>query len=589
MSTQIWNANSELFPFTDETDPPWKTTATPAVDGDTIAFETANDPASGQPEAGTFSFLVDAALSPNLRNWLGNGSAVGSVTVNDAGASPVLPPTITTTLTVTAGTASTSGSTSVAGLVTVAGTLDLTAGNLTADKVTDPAMTLAGGTLILAGATLDSATVINVTANSAITLSEGGADVIYGGINAGAYTIDWTGQGTLIVDQAGTLNLGAASVTGLAVTISAATTLGANMSINDFTVDAALTAATKTVTCNNFDWSDNAALVAGSVLTVTVNDACSFTFTAGGTVAGTLNLVVPLAAAVTGAWNTTSYQLSSLTVEGTLTLTGNTYTKILDGSGTIDLNNAGALAVRFPGAANFWTFDGTLANTGGAQGVAIYLNADRANAAEIDTGTVPVLQIDSNDRTLTASGGITCALLEVGGLSGTNATTIVCGAAGPLNVSGVLRLGAGGNTCVGKVTLSGAGHSIGGLIVKALNTSTVHTFTLTGTGTLALGGSITQKNAANGKMTLALGAFVITASANANITGDGSTATTSNGATIVPGAYTVTITNLEADASNIVYAVGCVDGGGNGAGVLFVNTAKKKSKRFGRFMGVRAI
>lgn len=347
MATCTWNATVD----TDfENDANWGVGGH-AHTGDTIVIASATTPESNRPTAGaTLNFSVAAALTVTLDNWL-DGATIGTVTVNHPGAVVRSAVAVTGTTTVAAGTfipsANLAGAVTVAqdvGVITIAASLSMAslvnAGQVNVNAnctltvtttTTNTSGTISGGeltTAVFAGAVDNTSGVLGVRTmdfNGGLTgdggtIGEGGAVTITGVVNVTNCTWSVAAGSTLTCDLAGTLNLGAATVANLSVSITHATgtvTLaGTSVAIVGLTLNTAGT------------------LAAGAGYTFTLSGAGAFTNTAS-TITGTLNVDL---SASTGVYTQTAGTIADGGILNVTTGTGAITLTALTKTGTAKIN-----------------------------------------------------------------------------------------------------------------------------------------------------------------------------------------------------------------------------------------------------------
>ena len=481
----------------------------PAADGDTIDSTTATAPATNRPtEAGeTYHFSITNAVTVTISSFL-NGAAIGNVTVDNAGATVYCGGAITGNVVVTNGlfwptNITISGTTNVA----AAGTWTLVGTNTAVGEVT-----LAGALNLVSNAVLDCSVPLRVTASTA-AVDWGTTGDIRGGFNAAGSTVAPTNttSADLVCDVAGTLDLGTTTANSIVVTNTAAVTIGNSFACGTFSMGANVAGASKTLTVGAGGFAMTAGTLSGTLTvnlsagagaytqtdgTIAADAVLNVTAGSGGitftdiTKTGTLNVTLPVGVTTTTFdWDSiTTKTIDALTINGTCTFSGvTTCKKTLAGSGTVNLA-ANNLYLYYPPASNFITFDGSMTATTG--GFTLYIGGgDVTNAAEINFGSVGFWLIsNTNARTLTATGGLTCGTLQVQSPNAVgNWTSLVIGTGASLSCTNV-TLGYAGDRS-GRLTLgSGGVHTISGDIIIA-GTGTANALNLQ--GRLNLGGTFT--------------------------------------------------------------------------------------------------
>ena len=337
-------------------------------------------------------------------------------------------------------------------------TLALGANTLTVDGSCGLVGTITGTGTIDAGEGqfVQEATVAN---GVTLLLTTSGSDPIY-----------WVGTGGSVdINCTGTYTLGTAC-NSYALTVTAGTLAGAEQT---WTVGAggfepkagAIFTGTLIVdlsaAAGAYDQTDGE-IAAAAVLNVTTGSG-GFSFAAL-TRTGTLNITMAEDANIE--WNTYSASalISSLTVNATATLTANTMTKALHGSGEI-ATTIKRLVCYYVDTNNFWTFTGTVTGNGP---VTIFASTGVSNAAAITLAQTGETLFESGDTIALASKLTTAGALKIEGPGGVAVCTLECN--GGTQVGGACTLG--------KTTKSG---------VLTLGPNRVHTFASTiamsGTGT----------------------------------------------------------------------------------------------------------
>lgn len=178
---------------------------------------------------------------------------------------------------------------------------------------------------------------------------------------------------------------------------------------------------------------------------------------------------------------TTNYP-AAVVVNGTVTLTGESHTKALSGTGDIALG-AQTLCIYFP-ANNYWTFSGSITATTGSVKIE---GSAYSNAALIDVGTASLVLFNSNlVDSAVFNGGLTCGDLALTSSDWfTTRFTIL-----NLNASGDVTYGTAALNDSIILTLSGV-CSVGSVGVTATNTGAAHalalgegSYVITGGGTV---------------------------------------------------------------------------------------------------------
>jgi len=453
--THTWNNGAADGNF--NTNGNWEEGSPPA-DTDTIDISDETAPTTNRPTAGkTFHFNITHALNAVvISDWL-DGAAIGNVTVNHADAMVYSGTNVSGNVIVSAGiwtpgtTETTVGTTTVAsgasfwpsnatstGLVTInPGGVLMVWNTFTANGGVSLGGTLQMGTV---PAVLDSASPILITADGAV-IDWAYLD-IFGGLNANgkAVTHSNTTDAVLTCDQAGTLDLGTTTANSIAVTNTAAVTIG-----NSFA-------------CGGFNVQGN---VTGGGFTITVG-AGGFTYTSG-TLTPSLDITVGATTTV-AVWNNAANKFRTLTANASTTLSGHVRCKAVAGSGAI-VTASGKSLLLSPAANDFWTYTGALSGAGFVQ---ISLPSDLSNTvASIATSNVALYVssgVGATALTLTANAVSTgTAALTVDGSAGTigglSVANLTSGAItlGGAATSGVLTLRPGVHVITGALSKSGTG------------------------------------------------------------------------------------------------------------------------------------
>jgi len=517
-------------------------------DGNSVPTAGTGEPGAGSTVHFTFASGFTSAVALGA-DFYTAGGAVGTVTIEDASANITLGLDVTGDVYVYPGGAVTCGANrAIAGAVTLIGSggadeakLEVSAGTTTVAGVID--LQVNGYLSVASGAILD--------ANGGITISELGAYIgndgtIAGIINAGDYTVSYSSAGTIVVDVAGTLDLG--------------TTVA-----NEQTVDIAAGAGTVTIgndfLCDGLDASSGS--IAGGGKTITVGSGGLDWGAATLDAAGTLNVEVAAGETtiVLKTSDAVASRLGTLTVSGTATASGVLYASKFAGAGILHLNGQNLL-VRTT-SNDFWTFSGTLDGTGAVAFPYYEESSIENNTAITIGGTIDVTVCPGgNGVTVTQKAALSVGgILYVRTLSGTAGHVgmlIMSGA--PLTVTGNTLLGltdrAGGLTLAG-----GQANTFGGTIARN-GEATANTLTLA--GRVAFGGNVTLAG-----MTADFGTARIDTGAVA-ITGTTATAISNAGAIVTGRSGAVTFTDLDTNwtAGNpAIFARRWTDGGGNGVRV----------------------
>jgi autotransporter-associated beta strand protein len=450
-------------------------TFTLTATGTSIGAETGDTTAvaiGAENTSGTNTIAVPITLAP--------ASGTTSTIFQAAGGTLVLSGTISgtgITLSKTGG-----GTLILSGTNTFSGGMTLSSGTLNINSAT--ALGATGGTFTINGGTIDNTTAgaITLTNNNPITL---GGDFTFGG------TQNLT-LGTGAVTDAGNRTI---TLNGTNRTL----TLGGTMTNTS--------AGNQTTTVNG---AGNTLALGGYALSNSTTNRADI-------INGTGNVTI------TGAVTNGSTSTSSLTYSGTgaLTLSGtNTFSGGMTlNSGTLDINSATALGAT---AGTFIINGGTIDNTSGA---AITLSNNNkqtwnsdftftgSNSLNMGTGTVSLGTAAGSTRTIT----VTANTLTEGGVisNGTTANSITKAGAGTLVLNAV-------NTYTGSTSIGTAGGTTGGTLALGINnalpstavsiyggtlslgafnqtigalnlggSATGTTASVTGTGTLTLGGNVT--------------------------------------------------------------------------------------------------
>jgi len=369
------------------------------------------------------------------------------------------------------------------------------------------------GTLLISAASsvLDVGTApLTCTGDATIYWGDGNG-VIYGGLNAAGFAVTHNSPAagnSIICDVAGTLDLGTTAANAIAVTVSASTTIGNSFACGTFNPTAGtLTGAGKTITVGAGGFIPSGTNTIAGTLSVDLSAGVGtgvYTQTAGtigsgatlnvitGTGAvtftaltrtGTLN-VTHNAASGSLAWDSTTAQISKLTINAGMktTLTGGA--RVLSFAGSGELATGGTWFFLYGVASiDFWTFTGTVTGTGT---VKIYFLADISNAAAITLANTSVTNILGANTTLALAGKITTAgAFSLAGSSGSAVGTVACN--GGSSFGGAVTLGSG--TTNGVLTLaSGQVHTFASTIARA-DTGTANALKLG--GRVILGGTFT--------------------------------------------------------------------------------------------------
>lgn len=350
---------------------------------------------------------------------------------------------------------------------------------------------------------------------------------IQGCVNFGGATLtgdSWEDEGTITVDQDGTLDLGYSTLNRQAVTVTAtAVTLGGSFKCKSFELDATggtLTGAAKTITVG----AGGLSYVAGAL------DA-----------AGTLNITI--AETCAGQWDTgDSIGLLTVNTDQTLTVgpTNDLRCEAVAGAGNIIIPSSSRRIWIGSPAANFWTHTGTVTTTGTGY-LFITLNANRTNAANIDTGANTKTRISCPDKTLTASGtfDIGSGALEVSGSTGTTWAGLSVG--GDFTC-GALQLGSDTSDRPGRLTLTAGTTNLISGAVDAGDAVSAAPSQLNLAGQVTFGGTVLLARTAPN-----FGSAYISGAVTINGANSGTVANTRG---IIAQA---TVTNLAAPAANKIY------------------------------------
>jgi len=338
---------------------------------------------------------------------------------------------------------------------------------------------LAGGLDISQGSpVLDTASPINCTGNCIIQWGSGNGDIL-GGLDANGFAVtqsDTAAGNSLTCDVAGTLDLGTTEANSIAVTVSAATTIGNSFACGSLSMGANVTCAdAKTITVGTGGFTYTSGTLTGNLSVATTGNIVG----TAGTLTGTLNLTAA-GADKTISWAIgTSLEKMALTVSGNYTAAGDVYCASLAGSGSL-AGNAKILRI-YPLANNFWTATFAASEWGY---VSLYCAASRTNATLVNMGTSP-FRVYYAVTTVTLSGGLTCGSVDIGG-SGGNAVLDMTG--GNLTSAGAITFGAVNAAYRGTLTLGPGVHTCTNIGRGAGNTAETHVLNLRGrlrtTGTL---------------------------------------------------------------------------------------------------------